>query len=376
MHGPTYVGDCETSLHDLGSAYEERLAGPRGPACTLRCCHTRDPALASVVQGHRELLLLGARRCGHDQGPISGSANWRRWCGPAVATFVPAEIWDAGWCPGCPSCSRRRHCRGSWTSDAGTRWWPCPTSTACWPGIPTRWSSRSPAARGARSRPRAGQGRGRLPGVRHRDQRLAPAPPRLGRRRRARHSRAARLRGGGRPPRHRRRPRRACPSPSSPTAAVEGASTRCGSTSPLSRSRAGTRTAHHSSSPTPGCPSGRRSRVPACSRGRRHRRASSQPSSRTGMSASRRAAVASTAVRTVCATSTSEMFSHGVGIPLETCALVDDGRAWCPGVQRRAGGTTRAAAGRGRRVRPGPSGRLAAVRMYDDTDPALHPQNQ
>jgi flavorubredoxin len=26
MHGPSYVGDCEQSLHDLGSAYEQRFA--------------------------------------------------------------------------------------------------------------------------------------------------------------------------------------------------------------------------------------------------------------------------------------------------------------------------------------------------------------
>ena len=60
MHGPSYVGDCEQSLHDLGSAYEERFTA-EGPACTVRCCRTRDPAAASVVEGHRKLLFLGAR---------------------------------------------------------------------------------------------------------------------------------------------------------------------------------------------------------------------------------------------------------------------------------------------------------------------------
>ena len=59
--------------------------------------------------------------------------------------------------------------------------------------------------------------------------------------------------------------------------------------------------------------------------------------------------------------------SAGGGIPLEPCALIDDGRACAARVQRRAVGRA------GRRSRLGSSagdGRLAAVRVYDDSSAA------
>ena len=67
------------------------------------------------------------------------------------------------------------------------------------------------------------------------------------------------------------------------------------------------------------------------------------------------------------------LFSNGGGIPLEHCALIDDGRALRPGVQRRAAGARRELppqAGVAVFVR-GESGKLAAARIYDDADPPL-----
>jgi hypothetical protein len=68
------------------------------------------------------------------------------------------------------------------------------------------------------------------------------------------------------------------------------------------------------------------------------------------------------------------LFSNGGGIPLETCALVDDGRVaaleynvvqWGVTRQPPQAGVVMLARGR--------SGKLAAVRIYDDTDPPLPP---
>jgi hypothetical protein len=68
--------------------------------------------------------------------------------------------------------------------------------------------------------------------------------------------------------------------------------------------------------------------------------------------------------------------SHGVGIPLETCALVEDGPVSALEYNLLREGTTPLPQAGVAVFARGPSGRLAAVRVYDDTDPALHPQNQ
>jgi hypothetical protein len=67
-----------------------------------------------------------------------------------------------------------------------------------------------------------------------------------------------------------------------------------------------------------------------------------------------------------------EMFSNGGGIPLERCAVIDDGQACAVeyNVVRWGATELRPQAGMTVYVR-GPSGRLAAVRIYDDADPAL-----
>ena len=64
------------------------------------------------------------------------------------------------------------------------------------------------------------------------------------------------------------------------------------------------------------------------------------------------------------------LFSHGGGIPLETCALVDDGRGCALEYNVVRWGTTRLPpqAGVAVFVR-GQSGRLASVRAYDDAVP-------
>jgi hypothetical protein len=64
------------------------------------------------------------------------------------------------------------------------------------------------------------------------------------------------------------------------------------------------------------------------------------------------------------------LFSHGGGIPLEACALTDDGRACALEYNVVRWGETVLApqAGVAVYVR-GQSGRLAAARIYDDTDP-------
>ena len=64
-------------------------------------------------------------------------------------------------------------------------------------------------------------------------------------------------------------------------------------------------------------------------------------------------------------------FSNGGGIPLEHCALTDDGRACALEYNVVAWGRTPLApqAGLAVYVR-GESGRLVAARIYDDTDPA------
>ena len=68
------------------------------------------------------------------------------------------------------------------------------------------------------------------------------------------------------------------------------------------------------------------------------------------------------------------LFSHGGGIPLETCALVDDGRACALEYNVVRWGTTPLPpqAGVAVFVR-GRSGRLASVRVYDDAVPPPGP---
>ncbi len=67
-----------------------------------------------------------------------------------------------------------------------------------------------------------------------------------------------------------------------------------------------------------------------------------------------------------------QLFSNGGGIPLECCTLVDDGRACALEYNVVQWGNTQLPpqAGVAVYVR-GPSGRLAAARIYDDVDPPL-----
>ena len=69
------------------------------------------------------------------------------------------------------------------------------------------------------------------------------------------------------------------------------------------------------------------------------------------------------------------MFSSGGGIPLEHCALVDDGRACALEYNVVGWGQTQLPpqAGVAVYVR-GQSGKLAAARVYDDADPPLGPR--
>jgi hypothetical protein len=70
----------------------------------------------------------------------------------------------------------------------------------------------------------------------------------------------------------------------------------------------------------------------------------------------------------------AHLFSNGGGIPLEHCALVDDGRACALeyNVVRWGRSELPPEAGVAVYVR-GPSGRLAAARIYDDAEPPLRP---
>jgi SnoaL-like domain len=66
------------------------------------------------------------------------------------------------------------------------------------------------------------------------------------------------------------------------------------------------------------------------------------------------------------------LFSNGGGIPLEHCAVIDDGRACALEYNVVRWGTTELAPEAGVAVyERGPNGRLAAARIYDDTDPPL-----
>jgi hypothetical protein len=66
------------------------------------------------------------------------------------------------------------------------------------------------------------------------------------------------------------------------------------------------------------------------------------------------------------------LFASGGGIPLEACALVDDGHAGALEYNVVRWGRTREVLSAGAAVFVrGRSGKLAAVRLYDDTDPSL-----
>jgi hypothetical protein len=69
-------------------------------------------------------------------------------------------------------------------------------------------------------------------------------------------------------------------------------------------------------------------------------------------------------------------FSNGGGIPLEHCSLLDDGRLCLLEYDVVRWGATELPpqAGVAVYVR-GPSGRLAAARIYDDVDPPLGPRS-
>jgi hypothetical protein len=65
-------------------------------------------------------------------------------------------------------------------------------------------------------------------------------------------------------------------------------------------------------------------------------------------------------------------FSNGGGIPLEHCAVTDDGRACALEYNVVAWGRTALSPGAGLAVYVrGDSGKLAAARVYDDSDPPL-----
>ena len=69
------------------------------------------------------------------------------------------------------------------------------------------------------------------------------------------------------------------------------------------------------------------------------------------------------------------LFCDGVGIPLETCALVDDGRVAALEYNVVQGSGTRQALQAGVVMfAGGRSGKLAAVRVYDDTEPPQRPE--
>jgi hypothetical protein len=70
-----------------------------------------------------------------------------------------------------------------------------------------------------------------------------------------------------------------------------------------------------------------------------------------------------------------QLFSDGVGIHLETCARVDAGRVAALEYNVVQGGTTREALQAGVVMfAGGRSGKFAAVRMYDDTEPPQRPE--
>ena len=230
-------------------------------------------------------------------------------------------------CPSHPSCSQRRRCSDSWTSAAGSRLWPVPYFDGLLAGIPTRWSSRSPASRRCTTRSADGSRARRVPGVRHRDQRLAPAARRLRRRRRARHPRARGFEevvlhldtDGGT-----RRPPVAVVADRRPDGRIDELRVYFSSW-PL--------TGRHANRPPPAPARPRAARA-----GRRGRRTcgrsrpatstrSSRPSSRTAMPASQPAASCIHRGPDGLRAFYERLFSNGGGIPLETCALVDDGRA-------------------------------------------------
>ncbi len=71
-----------------------------------------------------------------------------------------------------------------------------------------------------------------------------------------------------------------------------------------------------------------------------------------------------------------QLFSNGGGIPLERCALIDDGRACALEYNVVRWGKTELPPGAGVAVYVrGQSGRLAAARIYDDADPPLDARN-
>ena len=127
----------------------------------------------------------------------------------------------------------------------------------------------------------------------------------------------------------------------------------------------------HAAARAGGSPVGRRGRVPARARGRRRRRDRGDVRARRLRPRARRRPVRPQRKRRA-ARLLRALFSNGGGIPLEHCAMLDNGRACALEYNVVRWGRTELSpeAGVAVYVR-GESGKLAAARIYDDADPPI-----
>ena len=179
------------------------------------------------------------------------------------------------------------------------------------------------------------------------------------------------------PPRHRRRHASTCPSPSSPIAGSTGASTRCGSTSALEPL-----TGRHANRPPLLQPDPELPVSDAVAAYVRALRCRGRRRDRRGLRAGRLCPRAggrpatSTAARTACVASTSGCSATAAASRWRP-ARSSTTAACAPWSTTSCGGERRAR----RCLRPGSrsssavgSGKLAAVRVYDDTEPPQRPE--